>query len=180
MNLLKSALSGVASAVGTHYADQAMNPAPYDKKVYYGVAAGGAIGAFLLRNKSPIGAGLLLGLGVGSAYQGYTRTGTTGIGPQMMSSGPRVNPYTQFATPTDLSGYYSSKSIQVAPPPKAAPSPLPGIGGYSIEELQQLAKQGVNVGQKIGDFFGGGAPAQSAPYDGTVDGMTDEQFYDSY
>ena len=78
MNLLKSAIAGAASAVGTHYADQAMNQTPYSPTAYYGVAAGGLVGAILLRNKSPIVAGLLLGIGAGSAYQGYTRTSTSG------------------------------------------------------------------------------------------------------
>lgn len=78
MNLFKSAIAGAASAVGTHYADQAMNPTPYSPTAYYGVAAGGLVGAIFLRNKSPVIAGLLLGIGAGSAYQGYTRTSASG------------------------------------------------------------------------------------------------------
>lgn len=175
MNLLKSALSGVASAVGTHYADEAINTAPYDSKVYYGVAAGGVIGAFLLRNKSPIGAGLLLGLGAGSAYQGYTRVTkparvySTFATPTMLT--PKVNPYTQFVTPTDV---YPTKSLPVAQTRPVGPT----VGGMTIDEWKKYAEQGINVGKDIADKFGLGE-TPGIPYE-DPGGITDEEFYSSY
>ena len=170
MNLLKSALSGVASAVGTHYADEAMNPTPYDTKVYYGVAAAGAIGAFFLRNKSPIGAGLLLGLGAGSAYQGYTRVTrpakvySTFATPTTL--GPKANPYSQFVVPTNI---YPTKA------PAAPQASQPTILGGTLDDWNKAAQQGVETGKKIGDLFGLGESAP-VPYQ-DPGGVTDEEFY---
>lgn len=86
MNILKSAIAGAASAVGTHYADVAVNPTPHSPTVYYGVGAAGLLGAIWFRNSSPIAAGVLLGVGLGSAYQGYTRASSTAGAPGLMSS----------------------------------------------------------------------------------------------
>lgn len=174
MNLLKSALSGVASAVGTHYADEAMNQAPYDSKVYYGVAAGGVIGAFLLRNKSPIGAGLLFGLGAASAYQGYTRVTKPGrvysTTPTTLT--PKVNPYTQFVVPTDI---YPTKSLPVAQARPVGPT----VAGMTIDEWKKYAEQGMNVGKDIVDRLGLGEGPPPVPY-ADPGGITDEEFYGSY
>lgn len=76
-SLVKSFAAGAASAVGTHYGDLAVNATPQTPTVYYGVALGAGLATVLLR-KRPIVAGLLGGIAVGSAYQGYSRTSASG------------------------------------------------------------------------------------------------------
>lgn len=147
MNLLKSAIAGAASAVGAHYADQAINPVPHTPTVYYGVAVGGLIGAFFLRNKSPIGAGLLFGLGAGSAYQGYTRNVPRHVTAPRPVSAP----------------IYAPASYQ--PPPASRPAftpPAPAGSPFSASQLQDLYKQSQQYAGQLETQF---TPTeQSVPY----------------
>ena len=149
MNIVKSAIAGAASAVGAHYADQAMNPTPYDTKVYYGVAVGGLLGAYFLRNKSPIGAGLLLGLGVGSGYQGYTRAPKQAPAAVPPPAPTQRYPYPSYAPPS-----YTQPQMQ-------APRPS---GGFSASDVQGLFGQAQNISKQVIGAFGQEPSPQAQDY----------------
>lgn len=158
MNIIKSAIAGAASAVGTHFADEAINLRPYDKKVYYGAAAIGALGAFLMRNKSPVVAGVLLGVGAGSAYQGYVRNPppSSGMTAAVPMAAQTSNQFAYFTTPTDV--------YPVPSAPKPTPVATgPSIGGMTVDEWTNYGEKGLDWGKKAFDSFGLGGDAP-VPY----------------
>lgn len=152
MNILKSAVAGAASAVGTHYADEAVNPTPHSQMVYYGVAAGAALGAYLLRKRSPIGAGALLGIGIGSAFQGYTRSLPAA---PIAAAPPTYQQYTKY-TPQ-----YAPRP-QYVPAPQYAPPPSQGLP-MSPQQLQDIYGVAQQALPGIESLFGVSEPAP-VPY----------------
>jgi len=153
MKILRPALAGVASAIGTHYADEYMSATPYDQKVYYGAAASGVLGAFLMRKKSPLVAGALLGIAAGSAFQGYTRTQQKNATPGYV---PPPQQYPTYQQP------YAAPKPATQPYPSSLPS---GGGGLPISsgDLKNIYGQAQDYAKKAEDMFGPSF-GESVPY----------------
>lgn len=167
--IMKTLAAGAATAAGSHLGDQYFVESPPSEKVYYGIAIGAAVGAYVMRKK-PVALGALAGLALGAAYSGYSRGAEKAAVPPPKPT--LTAPGYQYGyPPPQAPAYPYPYGSPYYPPPTQAPSP-PSLG-----DAQKYLQQGSEIAKTFEGWFGGTVP-EAVPWE--TPGISDDDFYGSY